>query len=305
MFHTKPTCVVATAVVAGLLGAWLAAVPAADSPADAKRLANPFYAYCVGYGANPENYSLKSQCELAPIMANLGYAGTACVGLDWSTELLATLEKNGQKLMAVYTPLVVDPGARGYDPKLRELIPKLKGHGTIVWLVVNTKTLKPSSTAADDRAVELLREIADLARKYDVAISLYPHLGAYAQRIEDVVRLAGKTDRPNVGVTFNLCHFLALDQAKNLETALREARPYLTMVTINGTSGYDPKNRAGWIQLLGEGTFDVAGVLRILKKIEYRGPIGVQAYGINGDHREILSRTMQAWKKLSAQAAAN
>jgi hypothetical protein len=35
----------------------------------------------------------------------------------------------------------------------------------------------------------------------------------------------------------------------------------------------------------------------------YRGPIGIIAYGIKGDRREILGRSMQAWKKLSAQVA--
>ena len=137
-----------------------------------------------------------------------------------------------------------------------------------------------------------------------VAVSLYPHKGCYAQRMEDVVRLAKKTDRPNVGVTFTFCHFLAVDDAKNLDRVLEMARPYLTMVTINGTSGYASGNLASWIQVLGEGTFDVGAVLKALRKLDYRGPIGIIAYGIKGDHREILSRSIQAWKKLSAEAAA-
>ena len=135
-----------------------------------------------------------------------------------------------------------------------------------------------------------------------VAVSLYPHKGCYAQRMEDVVRLAKKTDRPNVGVTFTFCHFLAVDDAKNLDRVLKMARPYLTMVTINGTSGYGSGNLASWIQVLGEGTFDVGAVLKALRKLDYRGPIGIIAYGIKGDRREILSRSIQAWKKLSAEA---
>ena len=150
----------------------------------------------------------------------------------------------------------------------------------------------------------LLREIADLAQKSGVAVSLYPHRGAYAERMEDVVRLAKKTDRPNVGVTFGLCHFMAVDDVKNLQSVLKLARPYLQMVTINGTSGYDPQNRAGWIQVLGDGTFDVTPVLVCLRKLDYQGPIGIIAYGIQGDRREILSRSMKAWKELSAKAAA-
>jgi sugar phosphate isomerase/epimerase len=203
----------------------------------------------------------------------------------------------------VYTPLVVDPDHPGYDPALKELIPKLKGHGTTVWLVVNSKTYKPSSTDGDERAVELLREIADLAQPSGVAVSLYPHRNCYAERMEDVVRLAEKANRPNLGVTFTFCHFQTVNDIQDLDRTLEMARPYLTMATINGTSGYDPQNRAGWIQVLGEGTFDMSIVLRALRRVDFRGPIGIIAYGIRKPPREILDRSMQAWKTLSAKVA--
>lgn len=289
-------------VLAVVLG-WQFAASAAENAAGGPALPNPFYAYCVGIGTDPQSASFKAQLELAPMLAELGYSGMAHVGLNGAMEMIAALEKHNQKLLAVYTDLVVDPGDRGYDPELKDLIPKLKGHGTIVWLVVNTKKYKPSSTEGDERAVALLREIADIAKQHDVAVSLYPHKGCYAERMEDVVRLAKKTDRPNVGVTFTYCHFLAVDDVKNLDRVLEMARPYLTMVTINGTSGYASGNLASWIQVLGEGTFDVGIVLKALRKLDYRGPIGIIAYGIKGDRRAILSRSIQAWKKLSVQAA--
>jgi sugar phosphate isomerase/epimerase len=260
---------------------------------------NPFFAYCVGIGTGKESATLTAQLELPPMLAELGYSGMAYVGLNGALDMLQALEKNGQKLWAVYTPLGIDPGDRGYDPQLKQIIPQLKGHDTIVWMTVNSKRYKPSSTDGDERAVELLRELADRAQKDGVSISLYPHKGNYAERMEDVVRLAKKTDRPNVGVTFTFCHFLALDDAKNIDRVLTMARPWLNMVTINGTSGYDPKNRGGWIQVLGEGTFDVSTVLKTLRKLDYRGPIGMIAFGIQGDRRDVLSRSIRGWKQLS------
>jgi len=294
---------VAGMALAALTG-WQFATASAAENAAGTALPNPFYAYCVGIGTDKESGTLKAQLELAPMLAELGYSGMAHVGLGGAMGMLQILEKHNQKLFAVYTDLVVDPGDRGYDPQLKQLIPKLKGHGTIVWLVVNSRKYKPSSTEGDERAVELLREITDVAKQSNVSVSLYPHKGCYAERMEDVVRLAKKTDRPNVGVTFTLCHFLAVDDAKNLDDVLEMARPYLTMVTINGSSGYASGNLASWIQVLGEGTFDVAVVLKALRKLDYRGPIGIIAYGIKGDRRDILSRSIQAWKKLSARAAA-
>jgi sugar phosphate isomerase/epimerase len=289
--------------LACMLGGVLVAGAADDAPQGASP-PNPFYAYCVGIGTDPQSASLSVQLKMAPMLAELGYAGTAHVGLAGAMEMIEALESRGQKLFAVYSPLELDPGQPGYDAELKRLLPKLKGHGTLVWLVVNSKTHKSRSTDGDDRAVELIREIADLAKEYGVAVSLYPHVHCYAERMEDVVRLAKKADRPNVGVTFTFCHFLAVDDAKNIDHALDTARPYLQMVTINGTSGYDPKDFGRWIQVLGEGSFDMATVLRSLRRIDYRGPVGIIAYGIKGDHRDILARSIKAWKALSVRIAA-
>lgn len=303
--HPARNCWSATGLALVALVGWQsAAARAGEKAAGGAALPNPFYAYCVGIGTDKESAALKAQLELAPMLAELGYDGMAHVGLGGAMEMLQALEKRHQKLFAVYTDLIVDPGDRGYDPQLKELIPKLKGHGTLVWLVVNSRKYKPSSTDGDERAVELLREIADAAKQSGVAVSLYPHKGCYAERMEDVVRLAKKTGRPNVGVTFTYCHFLAVDDPKNLDRVLALARPYLQMVTVNGTSGYAGGKLSSWIQVLGEGTYDVGVVLKALRKLDYRGPIGIIAYGIRGDRREILSRSIQAWMRLSAQASA-
>ena len=267
-------------------------------------LSNPFFAYCVGIGTGKADATLGAQLELPKMLEELGYDGMAYVGLAGAGEMLEALEERGQKLFAVYTPLNVEPEGPGYDPQIKDLIPKLQGHGTIVWLVVNSKTYKPSSTDGDGRAVALLREIADLAKQYGVGVSLYPHRGAYAERMEDVVRLAEKTERENIGVTFTLCHFMATDDVKNLDRVLAMARPHLTMATVNGTSGYDPQDRAGWILTLDEGSYDVSQVLKTLRELDYRGPIGMIVYGIKGDRREILARSIQGWKKHAAKAAA-
>ena len=303
--HSERRFAVAAAVVTILAGLTPASAGGEKPAAAAGALPNPFYAYCVGIGVDKESGTLQAQLRLPAILAELGYSGMAFVGLEGAVEMLQALESRGLRLFAVYTPLNVDAGDPGYDPRLRELIPKLQGHGTMVWLVVNSREHKPSSTSADARAVALLREIADQAEPFGVSISLYPHRGAYAERMEDVVRLAQKAARKNVGVTFGLCHYLAVDEAKNLDRVLAMCRPHLTMVTINGTSGYDPKDRAAWIQTLDQGTFDVSRVLRTLRKLQYEGPIGIIAYGIKGDPRDILARSMKAWRELAAKAVSS
>ena len=43
----------------------------------------------------------------------------------------------------------------------------------------------------------------------------------------------------------------------------------------------------------------MAAFLKTLKELGYKGPIGLQCYGIGGDTREHLARSMAAWKTLS------
>ncbi|MCX6922612.1 MAG: TIM barrel protein, partial [Verrucomicrobia bacterium] len=117
---------------------------------------------------------------------------------------------------------------------------------------------------------------------------------------EDSMRVADKVDRPNVGVMFNLCHWLRVDKSRDYRPLLKQAMPRLWAVSINGADDFDEK--PGWdhyIQPLDKGSFDVGKLLKTLKELGYKGPIGLQCYGIGGDVREHLARSLAAWQKLS------
>jgi sugar phosphate isomerase/epimerase len=76
--------------------------------------------------------------------------------------------------------------------------------------------------------------------------------------------------------------------------------PRLWAVSINGADTFDEK--PGWsryIQPLDKGSFDVAEFIKTLRELGYRGPVGLQCYGIGGDVREHLARSMDAWKKIN------
>jgi sugar phosphate isomerase/epimerase len=183
---------------------------------------------------------------------------------------------------------------------LKEAIEVLKGRNAILWLFVTSKQHKPSSPAGDDRAVEILREIADMAAEAGLRVAIYPHYGFWCERVEDAVRVAKKVDRRNVGVTFNLCHWLRVDDEKNMESLIKSAMPHLFVVTVNGadSGGKDWKEL---IQTLDRGSFDMRRFLKTLNDAGYTGPIGFQGYGIGGDARENLQRSIDAWLKLNEQ----
>ena len=131
-------------------------------------------------------------------------------------------------------------------------------------------------------------------------IAIYPHLGEWTARFGDATKLADVVDRPNFGVSFNLCHCLATGDEKNIPQLLAAARKRLFIVQVSGADtgvGGGQWNRL--IQTLDKGTFDMGALLRTLKELDFHGPIGFQGYAIAGDARSILVPTMGAWKRLT------
>jgi len=257
---------------------------------------NPFFAYAFdAHGLSPE--------EQAKMLKELGYAGIGW-GKTRISEMLKKLDVYGLKMFSIYVAADVDPDKPAYDPALKEAIEQLKGHDTVIWLQVNGGT--PSMADSDERAVSILREIVEAAEKSGLRVALYPHVGAYVARIEDGIRLVKKVDRKNLGVCFNLCHFLKLDDEKNIESRLKEALPCLFAVNINGADSGNTREM-DWgrlIQPLDRGTFDVRRMLATLDQLGYAGPIGLQCFGIPGDCRENLERSMSAWRRQSLDEGA-
>jgi sugar phosphate isomerase/epimerase len=257
---------------------------------------DPFFA--MDTATDSGNLSAAQQVEM---VRNLGYAGMGCTAGKGLAEMQRELDKNGLRLFTAYLGVSIDPGQEKYGPELKDAIEVMEGRNAILWLFVQSKIHKPSSPAGDERAVEIIREVADMAAKAGLRVALYPHYGFWCQRVEDAVRVAKKVDRRNVGVTFNLCHWLRVDDEKNLKPLLESAMPYLFVVTINGADS----GGKGWkelIQTLDRGSFDMGGFLKTLTDSGYTGPIGFQGYGIGGDTYENLKRTMDAWLRLNGQA---
>jgi sugar phosphate isomerase/epimerase len=277
------------------------AAQAAAQPVPAGRQGDwPFFALCM----DTHDAKKRTLAQQAEMLKELGYSGAGHLWLDKVAERLDTLDAAGLTLYQIYVRLDVAPGAKPpYDPKLKEVLPLLKGRPTMLALLVSGG--KASDQAGDERAVELLREIAGFAQPFGVKVVLYPHVGDWLEKVDDATRVADKVDRANVGVMFNLCHYLKTGQEKDIPAVLAKAAPRLMAVSINGSpTGADVRAGKGvWISPLDEGGFDMAGLLRTLRAVGYKGPVGLQCYGIRGDAREHLARSMAAWRKLLAGLA--
>ena len=253
---------------------------------------NPFFALCMDTH-DEKKRTIDEQNEL---LKELGYDGVAHLWLAGLEERVASAKKHGIEVFQVYfeVNLANDPP---FDPKLAEVLPCLKGSKTQLAVLINGGT--PSDATLDDRAVQILQKILEIADPQGVKVVLYPHVNAWNEKISDCVRIAKRFPDKKVGVMFNLCHWAAIDKSENLDSVLELAKPYLAAVSINGTDTPEElqAKTGNWLQPLDSGSYDTAVVLKALNKVGYRGPIGLQCYGQPGDARLHLERSMKKWNE--------
>jgi sugar phosphate isomerase/epimerase len=272
------------------------------SPASAgadQQPANPFYAMDTAFQRT--GLSIEQQFDL---VKELGYAGIAWTeSTPAQAAAVATqAEKRGLKMFAIYCQAKVTlDGKLTHSAGLLKLMEGLKGRGTIVWLHIGGKGPAFDSLTEKTPLVQTLRDLADVAAANDLPIAVYPHVGEWTAHFGDATTLAKVVNHKRFGLTFNLCHCLAMGDEDRIPMLLENAKDRLFTATINGAdSGVKGGQWNRLIQTLDKGTFDTRIVLRSLKQIDFSGPIGFQGYGIKGDARSILTPTMDAWRKLSA-----
>lgn len=257
--------------------------------------AGPFFAFCMDTH-DAKHRTLPQQAEM---LKELGYDGCGHLWLEHLPERLKTLDAQGLKLFQVYARLSVGGGKAVPDPKLKEVLPLLKGRGTQIALLIDGG--KPSDASLDGVAVDAIREIAAAAEPVGVEVVLYPHANSWLETVEDAVRVARKVERKNVGAMFNLCHWMKTGPNRDYRPVLEQAMPYLRAVSISGAgvSGEKQVWTQDYILPLDQGTFDMGAFLKTLSALGYKGAIGLQCYGIGGDAREHLERSIKAWRGLN------
>ena len=270
--------------------------------AEAASLPNPFYAMDTAF-RRPG----LTQAQQFELVKELGYAG-----IGWHQEppqqakaSAEAMEKIGLKMSAIYCPAkVTRAGALTHSPDLPELMGALKGHGTIIWLHIGGRGPAFDSLTGSEPLIKTLRGLSDTAAANGLRIAIYPHVGEWTAKFADAIKLAKVVKHPQFGVSFNLCHALAMGEQQAIPQLLEQASDVLVTATISGADdGITGGNWRRLIQTLDKGSYDVGIVLRTMRKIGFTGPIGFQGYGIQGDARSILEPTMRAWRKLSAAAA--
>jgi sugar phosphate isomerase/epimerase len=258
-------------------------------------LAQPCFPFCIDWH-DAKRRTFPQQAEM---LKELGYEGVGHIWLDKVEDRIQSLDAAGLKLFQITMTVDISSNKPPCDlNRFKQVLSLVKGRQVQFLMIFNGA--KPTNHEVDPQGVAVIRELSDLARDSGSTLLLYPHTGNWIERIQDAVRVARQVDRPNVGVMFNLCHWLRVDPSRDYKPLLQEALPLLQAVSINGADERDEKPGFGrYIQPLDAGSFDVAAFLKTLHELGYRGPVGLQCYGIGGDVRDHLARSMAAWRAIN------
>ncbi|WKN42431.1 sugar phosphate isomerase/epimerase family protein [Tunicatimonas pelagia] len=287
-----------------LLLIWLAIA----SVASGQTLDNPLFVF--NNGVKDSIYDTVD--EQIQLLLDNDYPGMEKQGLDNFDEVYQALREDNLKLYTVYVNINLDDPAQPYHPQLEEVLKKIAGTGTMPWFFVTSKQYPPSSAEYDSVAVPILQQVADLAQQHDVRVMLYPHRYFWIEKVEDAIRVARKANRRNLGITFNLCHYLAnrynldRDPWAELPALAKAASPYLFAISLNGADA-TPSDAsdiwASFIQPLGEGSFDTYDFLKTFLDLGFDGPVGLQCYSIDQDKAVHLKKSHQTWEEYKQRYA--
>jgi len=256
-----------------------------------------FYAFDNGTGRD-QKLPLEQQ---AGLLARTGYAGMGIYsGTARIPEMLAALDARKLRLVGIYVHSYVDGRAEAIDPGIPGAIQDLAGRDTMLVL-----TVQGHGAGAEEKAIDNIRRVADMAAEKKLRVCIYPHINFYVETTADALRLVRKVGRPNVGVALNLYHTVAFHLARcgsedfDMARLLDEAMPRLMLVSINGISRQ--KNGDAGLERLDRGDYDLERFLSLLNQAGYSGPVALQSYNVKGDLEENLAKSMAVWRQMSGK----
>jgi len=255
-----------------------------------------FFAFC----ADSHDDKKRTIPQQAAMLKELGYAGYGHLWLDDVELRSETLSIEKLRLFQIYIQVDLSSPQPLDERRVAQILPALRRHKTqLALLFVGGK---PSDEKHDDNVAALIKHLADISKPYDVTVVLYPHSGFWLETTHDAIRIAKNVNKPGeVGVMFNLCHWMKADPNRNLRAVLKDAQPWLMSVSLSGSDTPEQvrTGNGNWIQPLGQGTYDIREFLDILRDIHYSGPVGLQCWGIRGDARAHLEQSVETWKDVT------
>jgi len=234
----------------------------------------------------------------AQMLQELGFPGYA---YDWRAEHIPafaeeirTMRRHGIAIDAVWL-WIDDSGGELLDENNRAILRTIQEEKlqTTLWIGFAPRVIDELQKAERlPKAVNVVRELRQAAKKAGCAIALYNHLG-WTGEPANQVRIIEALGADDIGIVYNFHH--AHEQIEGFADNLNLMLPYLQTVNLNGMRPEGPK-----ILPLGQGSHELE-MMRILKNSGYQGRIGVLGHTEGLDIRPVLQANLEGLRKLEKQ----
>src|SRR5208282_5081173 len=146
-------------------GVWMICVMVAAALIGVSNAAGQLPDHFFAMDTGTRDATHQAPAQHVALAKEIGFAGVAPTYHNQAElqEWLAALGHSGLKMFALYMPLNLDNLASSMA-SLKEAARSLRDRDTMLWLTINAKDCKPSSTGEDEAAVKALCETAALAK---------------------------------------------------------------------------------------------------------------------------------------------
>jgi len=184
---------------------------------------------------------------------------------------------------------------QGDDPVVTaKLLGELEGKGAALWLLLEGQD--------QERLVDTVRTIADLAEARRVPVVLYPHQFTAMPDAESANQLRLTAERANVSLSLHLCHELKAGNRDRLAEVIHHVIGSVSLATVSGADTDFDTQSSDWthtIMPLDRGDFDVQEqYVRPLLEAGYSGPIVLHTFGITDPPEDHYQRSAQRWREM-------
>jgi sugar phosphate isomerase/epimerase len=249
------------------------------------------------------SYNYEAKCEM---LNELGYDG---INLTlWSDEswadaprIATTRKRFGIEVTGVYASIANEDDTLGIA-RLRDLLETLDGCRLVDLAILGSRAARVNSDPTGDAAIiRVLEAMLPLAEKRGITVSLYHHVNAWMERLDDAVRLHRALGHPNLKMTFSSHHWYVTD-GRSPEKTIKEVLPNLAAANFCGSRRVpNDTGTAATIELIDDGEQDNFYLLGLLARYGFDGPIGLQGFSIGGDVYSKLRRSIAAYRDIQAR----
>ncbi|WP_210481126.1 sugar phosphate isomerase/epimerase [Naasia sp. SYSU D00948] len=267
----------------------------------------PVYAMDTGFYNRQGSYDFGVRCEIAK---ELGFDATYLTlwsDAAWADvpKLETVRESYGLDVAAIYCQIDMTAATVQQDvERVLELIATTNATRSIEIALMSDRFSR-SDPAGDATALALLESLADAASEGGITLLLYPHALFWLERTSDAVRLCRAMDRPNVRAMFTAYHWYAVEAGPGLPELLDDVAPFLGGVNVCGSSLRPESFMGATFERLGEGELDAFDVLNQVRRVGYRGYVGLQGYSVQGDPYSNLRRSLEMLRDIERRIDAH